>query len=520
MHHRRGALRRPAFLTLAISLPFAINGVDSAIKDKGDGEQAGLPGGISVALPIARICLVGLFLAWPAAAWADDARLDALEARLREIQRQLDGLKAQPVPRADQAALNRIRQDVAGQAETLRKKIHDQPKVSLNNGRLSVVSADGAFSLALRATVQFDAGYFSQGRNPPGVDLNSGTNFRRAQLGVVGTLWRDWSYNFTYDFGGTGTENRGYVYRAYIEYDGLAPLAFRVGAFSAFDSIEDATGGANLALMERPSAVTIARAIAAGSGREGAEVFARDERYLVSLALTGGKTTDAATFDEQLGLVGRAAWLAIDRDDVKWLVNADVTHVLRTADVAPGIPAMIELANGPELSVDASKTVDTGLLDARHVTEFGMETALNLGRLFAQSGWFHYDITRRSMRANPDFHGWYAMATWSITGESRPYDAETASFHGLIPQAPLGKSGFGAWEAAARYSSMNLDFMPGSANGVAGGIQNIWSLGLNWYPNPTVRFLLDYSNIQVNRANAPTADISANTIALRSQIAL
>jgi len=35
-----------------------------------------------------------------------------------------------------------------------------------------------------------------------------------------------------------------------------------------------------------------------------------------------------------------------------------------------------------------------------------------------------------------------------------------------------------------------------------------------------VRFLLDYSNIQVNRANAPTADISANTIALRSQIAL
>src|SRR6185295_4635016 len=151
----------------------------------------------------------------------------------------------------------------------------------------------------------------------------------------------------TYDFGGSGTEKSGYVYRAYIEYDGLAPLAFRVGAFSAFDSMEDATGGANLALMERPSAVTIARAIAAGSGREGAEIFAQGERYLVSVALTGGKTTDAATFDEQQGIVGRIAWLALDGDSVKWLLNADATHVFRVADAAPGVPAMIELANGP-----------------------------------------------------------------------------------------------------------------------------------------------------------------------------
>jgi len=124
-----------------------------------------------------------------------------------------------------------LKQNSAAQFAALHKKVKAGDRVSLPNGRLTVKSADGDFSVALRATVQFDAGYFSQGRNPANVDLNSGTNFRRAQLGLVGTLFRDWSYNFTYDFGGSGTENRGYVYRAYIEYDGLAPVAFRIVRF-------------------------------------------------------------------------------------------------------------------------------------------------------------------------------------------------------------------------------------------------------------------------------------------------
>ena len=470
-----------------------------------------------------RLALLCACALWPAAGWAADPRVDELAQRLKEVQSQLDALKA--ASSDHKAGLKQLQQDAAEKRARIREEMDRQARAGLTNGRLSVASSDGAFSMALRATVQFDAGYFAQGRNPPGVDLNSGTNFRRAQLGFAGTLWRDWAYNFTYDFGGSGTENRGYLYRAYIEYDGLAPVGFRVGAFSAYDSVEDATGGANLALMERPTAVTIARGIGAGSGREGAEIFAQGASYLVSLALTGGKTTDTATFDEQQAVVGRVAWLAVDRSDVRWLLNLDATHVFKPADLTAGpvVSGVIQLSAGPELSIDGSRTVDTGALDARGVTEFGMETALNLGRLFGQGGWFHYDITRRNVVPDPSFHGWYAMATWSLSGETRLYDPVTASFHGLIPDAPLGKKGFGAWEVVARYSSMDLDFMPTTAvnaGGVAGGIQNIWSVGLNWYPNQTVRFLLDYNNIQVSHANAPAGDISANAIALRSQIAL
>jgi phosphate-selective porin OprO/OprP len=466
---------------------------------------------------VAAVCAY----AWPHAAWAaDQDRVNALERQLREAQGQLAEIKAARDPN-DSAVLKELQRDAAARHARIKQRLYAQPAMGLENGRLSVTSADGAFSLALRGTVQFDMAYFAQGRNPPGVDLNSGTNFRRAQFGLVGTLWRDWAYNFTYDFGGNGVEQRGYLYRAYIEYDGLMPVGIRAGAFSAYDSVEDATGGANLAMMERPTAVTIARSIAGGSGREGVEMFAQGQRYLVSLALTGGKTTDAASFDEQQGLVGRAAWLAVDREDAKWLLNADATHVLKLADAGPGVGAanMVELSAGPELSVDASRTVDTGLLDARHVTEFGMETALNLGRLFGQAGWFRYNIERRSAAPNPNFQGWYAMVTWSLSGESRPYDPVTASFHGLAPAAPLGKNGSGAWELVARYSNMDLDYLPGSVGGVAGGRQTVWSAGFNWYPNQTIRFLLDYDNIRVSHGNSPGLGISADAIGLRSQIA-
>ena len=116
------------------------------------------------------------------------------------------------------------------------------------------------------------------------------------------------------------------------------------------------------------------------------------------------------------------------------------------------------------------------------------------------------------------------MATWSLTGETHSYDPATASFRGLRPAKPLGSDGgIGAWEIKARYSNVNLDYFAGVAaasGGVAGGVQNIWSLGLNWYPTSGIRFALNYDNIQVNHINAPATDISANAIALRSQISL
>ena len=174
--------------------------------------------------------------------------------------------------------------------------------------------------------------------------------------------------------------------------------------------------------------------------------------------------------------------------------------------------------------MDASKTVDTGNVDAKNVREFGFETAGTYDRFYGQGGWFRYEIERRTAVPNPHFTGWYGFLTYSLTGEQHPYDPTTASFRNLRPANPLGTpGGWGAWELTARYSSIDLNYLPfatAAAGGIAGGKQDVWTLGLNWYPNNIVKFQLNYDNIKVDHINAPANDISADAVILRSQIAL
>ena len=457
---------------------------------------------------------------------ASDARLAVLEQQLADVQSQLAQIRRQQTqapPPVTAAQLEDASRAGSRQYDDLKKRLDGQPRVGISNGRFTIASRDGAFSLALRGLVQFDAGYFSQGRGPAGVDLNSGSNFRRAQFGFVGTLWRDWSYNFTYDFGGNGIEKSGYIYTASLQYD-FKPFAVRIGAFAPPAGIDDATSSGDLIFLERTSVADIARGIAGAPGREGINIYARGARYLVSLAVTGKKVTESY-YDEQQAVVGRAALLAVDTDQVEWLLDVDMTHVFKLADIAPGpnSPNTISLGNGPELAIDKFKTVNTGAIDANALTEVGFETAAQSGRFYGQGGYFHFSIDRRTALPDPDFSGWYALAAISLTGEPHRYNADNAVFAGLKPDHPLGKDGWGAWEVAARYSNIDLSYMPflsTAAGGVPGGDQTVWSLGLNWYPAAGVRFMLDYGNLRVSHVEAHGNDISANTFGLRSQVSL
>ena len=85
--------------------------------------------------------------------------------------------------------------------------------------------------------------------------------------------------------------------------------------------------------------------------------------------------------------------------------------------------------------------------------------------------------------------------------------AEVSRAQAEAPKLDLKNGDLGAWEVAARYSNPDLNFREGAEglatpiNGVRGGEQEITTLGLNFYPNNVIRFLLDYQWASVDRLN-------------------
>ena len=164
--------------------------------------------------------------------------------------------------------------------------------------------------------------------------------------------------------------------------------------------------------------------------------------------------------------------------------------------------------------------------------------------LYAQGGYFHYAIDRRNTPlANLDFAGWYVQASLVLTGEAKGYNTANATFTPPKPRIPfsLEGGGWGAWEVAARYSDVDLNDNQGvlghpvPLDGIRGGEQKIWTVGLNWYPNSVLRIAFDYERIDINRLGTIPAlagpgghPVIANTqvgqtvdaFALRSQISL
>jgi len=82
--------------------------------------------------------------------------------------------------------------------------------------------------------------------------------------------------------------------------------------------------------------------------------------------------------------------------------------------------------------------------------------------------------------ADVDFSGGYAMASYFLTGESRPYDTAKGDF-GRV-------KGDGAIEVAARYEMIDME---DAGFGTAASETTALTMGGNYYFNPYVRAMLN-----------------------------
>jgi phosphate-selective porin OprO/OprP len=452
-----------------------------------------------------------------------------VENRLRQQDQKIEDLKTQ----------------MAAQENRQRIATQEQHVASVANGRLSITSADGRFSAALRLTGQYDMGYYMQSAAARGLslgpDLSSGGNFRRAQIGLQGKVFGDFSYYFNIDYGSggsTGTETPGHVQQAYIEYDGLAPFAFRIGAHPPSTGMDDSYSAPDQLLLERSAPGDAARNMGGGDGRDSVELLYTGDRLFASLAYTGDKVQATGVFDEQQALVGRLAGVVYTDADWRLVASAAATDVFRVGDstAASAGARPFTISNPPELIVDdqSTKFVSVAGANVTDAWNWNLESAITYDNFLLQGGYFQYGMDLRGVTTlrGQDFDGWYAESSWVLTGESRGWSTANAAFTSPKPRInfSLNGGGWGAWELAGRYSDLDLNDNIGllgsatPAGGIRGGEQRIITAGLNWYPNPVLKFMLQAQNVQVSHINAATPfgslDQHFDSIALRSQIAL
>ena len=127
--------------------------------------------------------------------------------------------------------------------------------------------------------------------------------------------------------------------------------------------------------------------------------------------------------------------------------------------------------------------------------------------------------------AHSALHGGYIEASWALTGETRTYNGAAAACNAIVPANPFSsKAGtWGAWEIAGRSSVIDVNDRLAFPDGASGGKQTIYTVGLNWYVNRNVRFMLNYLHGTIDKQNTPTdfRDVGAkfDAVAMRTQIA-
>ena len=254
------------------------------------------------------------------------------------------------------------------------------------------------------------------------------------------------------------------------------------------------------------------------------------DNLVVSGAFTGqNPSSDNTVFPanatyEGTHILGRIAYRLWSDGVTSLQIGGSASRILTVAASAAGGGARtITLQDQPEIRVDGDRLVSTGGIPANGGSLWGFESVANIRNFYIASEYYKFGIVRDTRCAgciiagDPEFSGWYVQASWILTGETKVYQAyatnnDMASFANprVIQPLSLDRQNWGAWEIAARFSDLDLNWHQGTlgttcigaaAGCIRGGEQKIWTFGLNWYLSNNIRMMLDYMLIDVNKLN-------------------
>ncbi|MHC9085933.1 OprO/OprP family phosphate-selective porin [Luteimonas sp. RIT-PG2_3] len=405
---------------------------------------------------------------------ANDRELAELKAQLASLQAKVAELEVRTDAQSD---IN------IGTQENLDKIATTSPVVDTKGG-FKITSADKKFEVSLGGRIHFDTYAFDRD-----IAATTGTTeFRRARLTLQGKAY-GWEYKVEQDF--AGGSNLDGLRDAYIAKSALGGK-FTIGHFKPYRSMEELTSSNEILMMERP----FSSATGLFSGRQfqqGVGYLRADTNYTAGFSVFNLRGA-AGTRNEGVGAAGRVTFAPINTETSTlhfggWASHENVN--LGSGDLAA--TANYAGRRGPAL------TIATTTAGSRNtVSAYGLEAAGSFGPLFFQGEYANSTFGQPS-GVDQDVTTWYLQGSWLLNGGHKAYK----SSNGIFASPKVGDRGL--WELTARYDFIeNKDLTDREATS--------WILGMNYYVNPSLRFMFNY----IQGDNELTGDKTAQ-YALRTQ---
>ena len=418
--------------------------------------------------------------------------VEALEQKVNVLQQQRGTAEqAATIQALDQKVrvLARERENDQDAATAVAKA---QPKIAIGASGFNFGSADSNFVAQLHGLVQLDSRTFFQDGGNNG---NDGFLLRRARPIFTGTVFHDFDFNFTPDFGGSTVQ----IQDAYLNYRYNPAFQIEAGKFKSPVGLEQLQSDPNTAFNERSIANNLVPNRDLGVELHG-DLFGGGASYAVGVfngAPDYSGTTTNASFQDDKAFAGRVFFQPWKNSEVNALRGLGF-----------GVGGSYE-ANHP--NTNSATGLTPGYTSDGQQKFFQYAGGVNASgatwRVSPQAYYFYgplgllaeyvvsdQEVKKAANSADLANSAWEISGSWLLTGED-------ASYSGITPLHPFNphNNQWGAWQLVARYAALDVDdkafagsYYADPAKYASGA--RAWSLGLNWYLNKNLRADLSFSH--------------------------
>ncbi len=374
-------------------------------------------------------------------------------------------------------------------------KAATSPKITLGENGFSFSSADSNFVTQIHGLIQTDFRQFFNNGDQKGAD---GFLLRRARPIFTGTVFRDFDYNLTPDFGGNTVQ----IQDAFLNYRYAPEYQLQVGKFKSPVGLEQLQADPVTSFNERSLANNLVPNRDLGIALKG-DLYGGSATYILGVFNGAGDyngTTTNVYSQNNKALVSRVFFQPWKNTDVNALRGLGF-----------GVGGSYEIDN-------PNTNANTGLTPG--YTTDGQQKFFTYGKnvyadgkhwRIAPQGYYYYGpfsllgeyvisyqhVSNDAVGGAKDVDvrntAWEISGGWILTGEE-------ASYTGVTPRHPFDprNGDWGAVQLVARYAELNVDddafksALADQAKSADGA--KAWAVGLNWYLNKNIRANLSFSH--------------------------